>query len=63
MIYYKTDNQASIINNPENWNNFENLSTIFKKQKEWSEYIKIYKVENEKRLHAKIKIILVSIYL
>jgi len=37
VIYYITDEQASQIIKPENWNNPEILSNIFKEQKEWFE--------------------------
>ena len=37
VIYYITEEQASKINKPENWNKTEILSNIFKEQKEWFE--------------------------
>ena len=37
IIYYITDEQASIINIPENWNKTEILSNIFQEQKKWFE--------------------------
>ena len=46
MIYYITDEQASEINKPENWNNLEKLSKIFDEQKKW--YEKQKKENNEK---------------
>ena len=49
VIYYITNDQASIINYPENWKNFEKISTVFMEQKEWFEKNKIDKGENEKR--------------
>ena len=46
MIYYITYEQAIIINQPENWNNLEILSEIFKEQKEWYD---IYKEDKTKK--------------
>ena len=37
MIYYITDEQASIINEPKNWDNLSLLSNVFKEQKDWYE--------------------------
>ena len=46
MIYYITYEQAIIINRPENWDNLDILSTIFKEQKELYE---IYKEDKNKK--------------
>ena len=37
IIYYITDEQASIINEPKNWDNLKLLSNLFKEQKKWYE--------------------------
>ena len=54
-IYYITNRQASLINNPKNWNNLEDLIKIFEEQKIWYEMHKNDNNEKSNRPSCKDK--------